>query len=752
MKRYLQILFLLLIGFLSKAQSPVGLPFPNAPTAYYNIGWARADSGIINAVRDTTVRSRYAGLQIFWQHPGLDSNIWFFDGTRYFHYVKSGADVIAALGYTPLQNITGYIQAGTNVTFTGLGTLGSPYVVNATNGGGGGNFTSFSFTNQNGITGVVTAGTGPNVVLALGTSLSGIVNANGSGFSTVGIGAGLNYSGGTLSATGNTTLNGPIAGNGSTFITYAIGAGLSFAFNTLTNTINNTNQLTNGAGFLTNITSYIVAGANITITGAGTLASPYTIAVTGGSGGGITGSGNLSPLFTTSIVGGNTLTFTLTNANAHTFYGNFTGSTGAPSFSSPTLASADFNNQGTATTVLHGNVAGAPQWGLVNLSTDISNTLGAGNGGTSNNTYAVGDILYASGATTLAKLSDVAVNNVFLAGGVATAPSWGKLPLAAMATQSGFTIVANATGSTATPTAAGIGYGLVFSGGVLRLDSANLKDTIYAVEGLSVYGTHMDSIGLGGPLFTDATVSGAFGLTFSGLASFNLTNGTIDNKTATSTDSAVIRDAAGRLWSTPTFSLTTLGSGAATYTAATGVLNVPNPYAVVSPNNTVKGNVSGGSAIDIDITATQVTAMLNLATTSLKGLLPAWPNDATKYLDGTGNYSVPAGGGGGGVTVQRVTSGTSGTVTGSNYFYLIDPSSTIAAYAATLPASPTDGQIVIFGFGGTLSSGAIVTALSIIANSGQGIIDNTPPTSATADNEFFYHWVAANSKWYRFKP
>jgi hypothetical protein len=50
-------------------------------------------------------------------------------------------------------------------------------------------------------------------------------------------------------------------------------------------------------------------------------------------------------------------------------------------------------------------------------------------GGTGLVTYTVGDILYASGATTLSKLSDVATGNALISGGVSTAPSWGKIGL-----------------------------------------------------------------------------------------------------------------------------------------------------------------------------------------------------------------------------------------------------------------------------------------------------------------------------------
>lgn len=50
-----------------------------------------------------------------------------------------------------------------------------------------------------------------------------------------------------------------------------------------------------------------------------------------------------------------------------------------------------------------------------------------GFGGTGITSYAIGDIPYASGATTLSKLADIATNNALRSGGVGVAPSWGKL-------------------------------------------------------------------------------------------------------------------------------------------------------------------------------------------------------------------------------------------------------------------------------------------------------------------------------------
>ena len=57
----------------------------------------------------------------------------------------------------------------------------------------------------------------------------------------------------------------------------------------------------------------------------------------------------------------------------------------------------------------------------------ISLPVGVADGGTGITSYATGDLLYANSATTLAKLSDVAVGNVLRSGGVGVAPAWGKV-------------------------------------------------------------------------------------------------------------------------------------------------------------------------------------------------------------------------------------------------------------------------------------------------------------------------------------
>lgn len=88
--------------------------------------------------------------------------------------------------------------------------------------------------------------------------------------------------------------------------------------------------------------------------------------------------GNLSPLFTTSVSNSTTtpaLSFTLSSAAAYTILGNNTNASAAPTYFTPVLASALYQNQGTTTTVLHGNATGNPSWGQVNLATDVTNNL-----------------------------------------------------------------------------------------------------------------------------------------------------------------------------------------------------------------------------------------------------------------------------------------------------------------------------------------------------------------------------------------
>jgi Pectate lyase superfamily protein len=54
--------------------------------------------------------------------------------------------------------------------------------------------------------------------------------------------------------------------------------------------------------------------------------------------------------------------------------------------------------------------------------------------------------------------------------------------------------------------------------------------------------------------------------------------------------------------------------------------------------NTVLGSIAGGAPLALS--STQVTAMINAATASLSGALPAWPNNTTTFFRGDGTYAT----------------------------------------------------------------------------------------------------------------
>jgi hypothetical protein len=160
----------------------------------------------------------------------------------------------------------------------------------------------------------------------------------------------------------------------------------------------------------TDITSFTAVGTSgQVLTSAGTGTPTWTTPTTGTvtsvtfTGGLITVATNTTtPAFTVAGTSGGIPYFSsgTTWASSAALAANALVIGGGAGITPATLAST-----GTTTTVLHGNASGAPTFGAVSLTADVSGTLPIANGGTNLTTYTTGDILYSSAANTLSKLS-----------------------------------------------------------------------------------------------------------------------------------------------------------------------------------------------------------------------------------------------------------------------------------------------------------------------------------------------------------
>lgn len=119
-------------------------------------------------------------------------------------------------------------------------------------------------------------------------------------------------------------------------------------------------------------------------------------------------------------------------------------------------------NQITSGTIdsgrLSGSYTGITGVGTLTAGTWNATTIGTAYGGTGLTSYGVGDIIFASGTTTLSTLPDVATGNALISGGVGVAPTYGKIGLTTHV--SGTLPIDNGgTNGTAIPSAGAVAYG-----------------------------------------------------------------------------------------------------------------------------------------------------------------------------------------------------------------------------------------------------------------------------------------------------
>lgn len=133
------------------------------------------------------------------------------------------------------------------------------------------------------------------------------------------------------------------------------------------------------------------------------------------------------------IVGTTSIIFT--QFGAQISYTAGTGLTLAANQFSITNTAVTANSYGSASAVgtftvnAQGQLTAASTTNIAIAASQVtSGQLAVAQGGTGIASYAVGDLLYASGATTLSKLADVATGSVLVSGGVGVAPAYSATP------------------------------------------------------------------------------------------------------------------------------------------------------------------------------------------------------------------------------------------------------------------------------------------------------------------------------------
>lgn len=416
---------------------------------------------------------------------------------------------------------------------------------------------------------------------------------------------------------------------------------------------------------------------------------------------------------------------------------------------------------GTTTTLLHGNAAGAPTFGAVNLASDITGNIPIANiasgSGASSSTFLRGDNTWATppGTGTVTTLSVASANG--FAGSVATATT---TPVITISTS--ITGIIKGAGSALTAATAGTDYEvpLSFSTGLTRASntvSVNSSQSINTLSNLTSNGLVTTSGGTGslsvsamgtGSLAALAVNSGTAGSFIVNGAAGTLAGGTLSGETSipghityTSVDTITITSNAGTIDATK-------GYGTATNGAATTLTMSSDTTTVNTFLSRSLVNSSGSNAMVFTLknaaATTIATVTVPASTTvpvSLRATGTAWVlyGGALGILDLATN-STPAA-----AQVMESVNATTGTPTQSTITQL---AATFDAVTTTLTNKTYDtvgtgnvfkingAQVSSIGTGLSITSGVLSSSAGGISSvsAGQGFGTTSTTSGAVTVN------------------
>lgn len=280
---------------------------------------------------------------------------------------------------------------------------------------------------------------------------------------------------------------------------------------------------------------------------------------------------------------------TLTNT---TFSLSNTTVTPATKGTASKTVTATVNAQGQLTSLTDQDIA-------IQMSQVTSGVLPVTQGGTGFSTYVAGDLITANTSTSLAKLSDVAVGNALISGGVGTGPSYGKIGLTTHV--SGTLPVAN--GGTGVTTSTGSGNNVLSTSPTLVTpvlgtpSSGNLANCTFPTLNQNTTGTASNVTGV------VAVANGGTGNTTAQAAINTLAGATTSGQylRGNGTNVVMANIVAGDV---PTLNQNTTGSAATLTTARTiggvsfnGSANINLPGVNQAGNQNTTGNAATATVL-----------------------------------------------------------------------------------------------------------------------------------------------------------